>query len=409
VNVDELERWLAEDSPQRAKLERVREQAAAIRALPDDDFARALRAIKKRIASPKLAAEVAAVIAELSQGRAIKPAASRAEPAPVPWVGTTPDIAELEAAIAADPDARGPYTVLGDYWTANGDIRGELVAIGAALTKNPTHKAMKAAWTKLYTEHKRQLWGELAGQIDRILYDVDWYMGFVRACHVPRYHGPTCAEIVAALLDDPGPGRFIQRLAVDSEATDIARVLAKRPRPTLRMLELAWSEAASDVSPIWPALVHLRELRLSGKNVTLGEIHAPALERFALEFGTLDEATEHQDIGQLAPLWRGDGVPNLCALALTNCEHTDALCQALVESPIAARLVELDLREGTMSEAGAAILHAHRDRLPNLKTVNVDANYLTDAACEQIAALAPEVSHDGQRVDDGDRHAATFE
>jgi hypothetical protein len=404
VTVEELERWLAEDSPQRSKLERIRAQRAAIRALPDDDHARALRAIKKRIASPKLATEVAALIAELAHGRAIKPSAGRAEPAPVAWIGTTDDIAELEAAIAADPDAQGPYTVLGDYWTANGDARGELVAIGAALTKNPTHKVMRAAWTKHYAEHKRALWGELAGMIDRIIYDVDWYMGFVRACRVPRYSNPGSAVVVHALLDDPGPGRFIQRLAVENDGSDVARVLAQRPRPTLRTLELGG--AAHDVSPIWRQLAYLRELRITGSNITLGEIRAPHLERFAIELGTIDEG-ELQDVGFLAPLWRGEGLPNLRTLALTNCEHTDALCAALVASPLAAQLVEIDLREGTMTDAGAALLLAHR--FPKLERATFDLNYLTVDVCAQLATLAAVVSTDAQRVDDGNRHSAGFE
>ncbi|MBA3503414.1 MAG: hypothetical protein M4D80_29440 [Myxococcota bacterium] len=408
MTIDELERWLAEDSPQRTKLERVREHVAMIRALPDDAYARALRAIKKRVSSPKLAAEVAALIGELAHGRETKPVgASQPEPAPVPWVGTTEDIAEIEAAIAADPDAQGPYTVLGDYWTASGDIRGELIVIGAALAKNPTHKVMRAAWTKLYDEHRRKLWGELAGTIDRILYDVDWYMGFVRACRIPRYG--RCAEVVDVLLDDPGPGRFIQRLAIDSDGAEVARVLAKRPRPTLRTLELACFEPSGDLSPLWPSLAHLRTLTIRGKNLALGEIHAPQLERFAIELGTLDNEDELQDLGFLASLWRGDGIPNLRAIALTNCEHTDALCDALVASPIAERLVEIDLREGTMTEAGAALLYTHRDRFPNAQRWNFDLNFLTVEACTRLAALGGEVSTNCQRVTDGNRHAAAYE
>ena len=76
----------------------------------------------------------------------------------------------LEAVIAADPEAQAPYTVLGDYWSARGDVRGELIVIGHALAKNPTHKVMRTRWTQLFEAHAAAIWGDLDGVSRTIRY-----------------------------------------------------------------------------------------------------------------------------------------------------------------------------------------------------------------------------------------------
>lgn len=406
----DLEQHLASaDVPQRDKLEHLRARAGEIRALDDAAFTRIVRAIKKKLSSPKLADEVAAFVRDVTAGRDVRPSeARREEPPDVAWVGSADlDVSAhaIEAAIAADPDAQGPYTVLGDYWASINDPRGELVAIGHALAKNPAHKAMRAAWTQWMAHHARALWGKLGGA-DRYLRDIDWYMGFIRACTVNADYRVDGEALVSTLLDEPGPARFVQRLAL-AGSFELAKIVARRPRPTLRTLALGHPGTnQGDISMLWPAIPKLRELRLEGSTATVGDPQAPMLERFAFDFGHESE----QPIEPLAPLWSGTGLPRLRAIAFTNSRHTDALCAALVDSPLAAQLEVVDFGEGTMTAEGAALLIARRDRFPRMKRWEFELNYLTEEACAQLrAALPGELVLDDQREDDGHRHGADWE
>lgn len=386
MTLEALEQLLANAAPQRAKLDALRAEVAAIRALDDAAFVRIVRAIKKKLSSPKLADEVAALVHAVSVDRAtraIDPA--RAEPPPVPWVGSADLDATahaIEAAIAADPEAQGPYTVLGDYLASIGDPRGEWIAIGHALAKNPTHKAMRAAWTAWMAAHPRALWGA-HGHASVYIKDIDWYMGFIRACKVRADYRVDNAALLHALLDEPGPGRFVQRLEVDG-AFELLGGLARRPRPTLRTLVADAPREASDGLAAWlPAVGALHTLHL-------------------------DFPQGADDITFLAPLWRGEGMPALRELALTNCERADELCEALVRSPLAAQLRAVDFSYGTMTAVGAAILVEHRDKLANVERWDFELNYLPPDACTQLRSLSGTQLGD-QREDEGHRHGADWE
>ena len=393
--------WLEGPESQRAKLAALRAHVPAIRTFSDGDFQAVVRAIKKRLGSPKLAAEVAALLAELTHDRVLAPVrATNVEAPPVPWVGTTDDAQRtaLEAVIAADPDAQGPYIVLGDTL---GDPWSELVTVGHALVKNPTHKAMRARWDRLLETHRTRI---LGGSYP--IKDADWYMGFVRACTLwTSGLAKTTTEILHALLDDPGPGRFVQRLTIagntDRTFEPAARVIAARPRPTLRMLKLVDAYPLGDISPLWPAVEYLRELRLEGSAPSFGEPRAPRLERFAIEFGREPDG----QLAALAPLLAAQ-LPALRTLALTNCSSGDALCAALVASPLLSQLVDIDLSSGTIGREGADVLVANRDKLAHVQRLYLELNFVPDG--HELARL-PGVELGQQRIDDGYRYPAAYE
>jgi hypothetical protein len=419
TTTEELQAWLAAAQPsQRDKLAILRtEHLEMIRALRDDEFAVVVRAIKKRLGSPKLADEVAALVLELGR-RETKPVerAPVAEPEAVRWIGTSDDdqLTALEAAIAADPEAQGPYSVLADYLTSLGDVRGELMTIGAALTKNPTHKAMRVAWDELLARHARTLWGPLAHKRG-LVEQVEWYMGWIRACEVrgDPQRAIAVEDLFAALLDDPGPARFVQRLVLKHTWGDtcepIARALASRPRSTLRTLVLGnTSRLIGDISAMWPVLEHVRDVTLTDhRGATLGNVIAPRLERLAIEHGPREDGL--MTIDWLASVFDATGVPKLRVLSLTNCEYADAVCEALVRSPLASQLEELDLREGTLTDAGVAALYAHREQLAAVKRWRFELNYLTPAATDQLAQLAGDVEVGEQRAWEEDRHAFAYD
>jgi uncharacterized protein (TIGR02996 family) len=362
--------------------------------------------------------------------------------------------ARLEAEIAADPDAQGPYVVYGDWLAARGDPRGELVTIGHALAKNPHHKAMLEAHRTHLAAHATQLLGPLADCTDLIT-EQDWYMGFLRACRVAYTHdrfnaGPEVAidDVIGWLVDEPGPARFLQKLTVgivrhdENTYAGVARVLARRPRPALRRLflgdftyeetELNWS-TIGDVGALWRMLPELRVLCLRSGSMQLGAIDLPKLEALEIITGGLDADSAHQiahatwpelavmslmfgpgnrgaaaDVALVEPILAGTRLPKLRYLAIKNCDFTDELATLLPRAAILPQLEALDLSQGTLSDAGARALAAHRDKLAHLYLI-VDENFLTAAGIELLRTLVARLEPGEQRNPNHGRYAAMYE
>src|SRR5690348_5174742 len=87
--------------------------------------------------------------------------------------------ADLEAAIAADPEDEGPYLVYADWLQWRGDPRGELIVVQHAL-----ETARGQAWAKLrirerelLSRYREALLGPAALHLDSRHFD--WRRGFV--------------------------------------------------------------------------------------------------------------------------------------------------------------------------------------------------------------------------------------
>lgn len=448
MTADQIIDWLASSpAAQREKLATVRERYLAIvRELDDDDHQRVVRALKKRLGSPKLASELSALLVELVRDRVPRPRAGAA-----PVVEDLPIYegdrrTQLEAAIAANPDAQAPYLPYADWLEAQGDAFGPLIAIDRELAKNPGHKAMKEERRYYLGRHRAALLGPLVDpddpamatyQLDkgsfRGVTEVEWHMGFIRTCRVmPPFlgrgtpYGPI-ADVLRALLDEPGPGRFVQRLRIGSDfqhTTDSpARVFGARPRPALRTLQLDWHRVEGVVA-MWPALVNLRELQMSlelaDAEVLAGAASAlPRLERLVLANGEVDAARMRAlatatwpslvqleiDVGEVFEssdvpgLLDGVHAPRLQRLAVRGVPDSDALCEALARSSGFEQLVHLDLSRGTLGERGVRALLSRS--LAGLDLV-LDANYVPAALHAPLAAATRSVSLEWQRDDGGD-------
>lgn len=456
--------WLGDPNlPQRDKLATLRATyIETIRALDDTDHATVVREIKKRLKSPKLAAELAALMVALTKDRVanprpVPPAAPETPPI-APVIAPTRDAhALLEAAIAADPEKRDSYLVYGDWLASQGNPHGELVTIGAELAKNPGNKAMLAAHRQHLVEHAGAILGRIADCEDLVT-DVEWHLGFIRACRVAstseRFNGDRpnlkITDVLGWLLDEPGPGRFLQRLVVGIVQHDgntyqgVGLVLAQKVRPSLRTLvlgdfsyeetELNWS-TIGDVSDLWPAVPNLRDLSLRSGSMDLGPIDLPKLERLATITGGLDPVSARHiaeaswpalevmslqlgrggegavtDVNVFDALLAGTKLPKLRSLGLTNQELGDELCQRLVTAKIVPQLEELDLSMSTMTDAGARILHANAAKFQHLARINVDQNYLTPAGVELLQGVAKTIITHEQRTEErGYRQALAYE
>jgi len=462
MTADQYVAWLADASrSQREKLAQLQEHVATIRALFDDDHARVLREVKKRLNSPKLAADVATLVAALADRTANpRPPAPAPEPAPAAPPASAPPAAidetgaRLEAEIAADPEAQSGYLVYGDWLASRGDPRGELVTIGHALAKNPHHKAMLDAHRAHLAAHAARLLGPLADCQDLVT-EQDWHMGFLRACRVAytmdRFNdGPEVAieDVIGWLVDDPAPARFLQKLTVGIVRHDgnsyegVARVLARRSRPALRRLffgdftyeetELNWS-SIGDVGALWPMLPELRVLCLRSGTMQLGPIDLPRLEALEIVTGGLDpDSARHiaratwpelaimslmfgpghrgaaSDVALVEPLLAGTRLPKLRYLAIKNCDFTDELATLLPHAAVLPQLEALDLSQGTLSDAGVRALAAHRDKLAHLYLV-VDENFLTTPGIDLLRTLVARLESGEQRNPNRGRYAAMYE
>lgn len=454
MTADELCAWLVDGTQtQRDKLADLTQHVAAIRAMFDDDHARVTREIHRRLNSPKLAREAAALLATLAE----RPANPRPRaPEPPPAVAEAPRgraaHAALEAAIAADPDAREAYAVYGDWLSSVGDPRGELVALGAAMADG-SDEALRAAHHAHLAREAEPILGPLAACGDMVT-QVEWYMGFVRTVRIAlpyeRFEGErpyvSVADLLGWFLDDPGPGRFVQHLTLgivrhdDPDYDGCTAVLARRPRPTLRTLflgdfvpeecELNWVKTG-DLSALWPQVPNLRALTLRAGRITIGSIDLPELESLTTISGGLDadslgalaQATwpalrrtsicvgraRHgaaADAAAVAPLLEGTRTPRLTALGIRNSEFTDELIDRLSKSPLLSQLSEVDVSLGTLTSSGVSALERAGDRWGHI-ALRVDQCYLSPDDLARLARCVRYVDAGEQRT--GERYAALFE
>ena len=356
-----------------------------------------------------------------------EPSGPWADPKPPELPGTFQDA--LDRQLAAKPSARETLDVYRDWLEERGLVEAGRVALGP-----------------------------LAGA-DDMLYDLAWDRGFLDTCGLrysdDRYRGrrePLDFEAaLEALLDDPGPGRFLRRLTLglafheDNDYRFACALLGQRPRPLLEELgigdyttdecELNWTQISASAS-LWAALPNLRSLWLRAGTLELEPIDLPKLEELEIITGGLSAdalgiiasaawprlgklslqvglksqgATRNLDL--LTPILDAHAVPKLEHLGILNCEFTDELCERLPRSRILPQLRSLDLSMGTMGEAGVEHLVAEAAKFRHLEFIDVDDNFLPDTARARLASLGPEIRFGDQRdeAEEGGRYASAFE
>lgn len=439
-----LERLLgSRDKTQREKLAVLADAWGSVFArMSDDELLICLRLIHKAINSKKLRTRRDALIAALRRDGAgpgaplPKPRPEQAPPAASPanatadtsGAGAGPFNPALEAEIAADPGARAPYLVYRDWLEERG------LVIDGRVTLGPLADA------------------------DDMLGELDWQLGFIRACRLSyssaRFNDErpelSIEDALAYLLDVPGPGRFVQRLTIglarhdDNDYGGVCKVIGARPRPALRELflgdfgyeecELNWS-TIGDAAPLWPALPRLRKLTLRAGAMTLDAIDLPELRELStvtggmpatalaaiasarwpkLERLDLQVGVSHQgaatEVSLVDPLLAGAECPELRELGLTNCEFTDELCARLPSAAILPQLRTIDLSMGTMTMVGARALARHPQAFAHLSGLVVVDNYLPDEALPLLEQLGvPIVFGEQRRERDGRRYASAYE
>lgn len=178
--------------------------------------------------------------------------------------------------------------------------------------------------------------------------------------------------------------------------------------------EISWI-IQSDVTPLLAAYPALRELGVrGGSGLVFPPVHhtglralvlesgglgaevvrgvaaseLPALERLDLWLGT-EEYGADTTPADLEPLLSGARLPALRRLGLRNSDIQDEVAAAVAGAPVVARLDELDLSMGVLTDEGAAALLAGQP-LTHLRRLGLAHHYLSPETAERLtAALAP--------------------
>ncbi len=343
--------------------------------------------------------------------------------------------AELEAAIADDPDDPEPYLIYADWLQSVDDPRGTLIVL--------QHHGRDDEARALIDQHRAHLLGPLAafaaGDGDEPArrhhkLELAWHLGFLREARIgwgPGGRGATrrdAEEAVLALLALPSC-RLLRHLAIEAVPQDpradfgpfLDAIAHAARRPPLRSLFVGWSGAEPSrigpVAGVLRAYPELRHLTLRAGAIAIGELRHPELRAFGIVSARITRETladlhraewprlERLELsfhgrnlpvacaaGDLAPLLDGDNLPSLRHLGIRHCAFADDLVRALADSRLLPRLSSLDLSGGALSDAGVAAMARARLAFAHLAWLELDRNRLTDATRAAARGLAKHVN-----------------
>lgn len=300
--------------------------------------------------------------------------------APAPKPAKSASNPDLERAIEENPGDEEAWLVYGDWLQSEGDPRGELIALQAAMRreKNPAKfLPFKKQESELLYDHKAHFQGGLEG------ITIDWRYGFVFKA------APTKPAEIRTLVDHPS-GRFFQEIeARGAEAVEVVAELARLGRPrTLRRLSIdTYGELEfASLAAIAKAFPRLERLTVRG-NVSLDEVPSfPALKTLTVH-GGFDAALLQARWPALESLilWPAaggarildpllderDSFPKLVSLELGNVADADGFVARLAKAPLLAHLKKLEVRSNSLTDLGArAILNA-KDRFAHLEKLGL--------------------------------------
>jgi len=189
--------------------------------------------------------------------------------------------------------------------------------------------------------------------------------------------------------------------------------------------EVSWIEQA-DYSALWEALPGLETLTVKGgTNLSLGKIHHPKLKRLEIICGGLPKEVlasiaeaELPELEELA-LYLGvedygfDGgvedvknlleksdFPKLRSLGIMDSEIQDEVAELVCDSKYMKQIDTLDLSKGTLTDQGGEILLKKLPAYDNVKEVNLEYHYMSEAMMEKLERLSAKVDVSDQQEDD---------
>ncbi len=359
-----------------------------------------------------------------------------------------------------DKSDAGPHGVYADWLQAQGSPVGEWVALAAALEAGEdarTQGRLAALATELaLPTDKFATWGTQHGfwKWLRVENDEDWMTPDFDAAELAQklFATPLCAaldelrlgilrwdhnsEDVPAVLGVAAQYAWATALRrlhlgdVDDNIDmahhvigDVGEAISKFP--ALRWLKLhsgsqEWRGVGETFGLSGLALPALETLVIETCAMTkqrLADVFAaklPALTTLELWFGSTDYDSDVVE-RDLAPLLDGTVFPAITHLGLRNQAFGADLIDRLAKSPLAPRLVTLDLSMSTLDDDAIDNLATIADRFPALRTLDVDDNFVTAAALRGLEEAFAHANVIGERQDklqdaeDGERFVSVHE
>jgi hypothetical protein len=184
---------------------------------------------------------------------------------------------------------------------------------------------------------------------------------------------------------------------IDSEVYEISWIEQRDVTPLLRAYPGLQSlvirgSLGLNLSPVSSAA--LRTLRfesggLPGRVVrAVGASDLPNLQTLEMWLG-VERYGGNATVADLAPILSGERLPALTRLGLMDSEIQDEICAAVATAPVVARLSELDLSMGVLTDDGAEALLSGQP-LTHLSTLDLSDHYCTEPMTARLQeALAP--------------------
>jgi uncharacterized protein (TIGR02996 family) len=340
----------------------------------------------------------------------------------------------LEAAILKDPDNVEGYLIYADWLQTQGDPRGELMAVQAALLKTPDDAKLKLREKELIALHSEALLGDLSEEED---FHPTWKLGGLHAVTISdpeeeyiELESDAAAEMVTKLCKLPA-ARLLRELTVGvlndedgqpSHAPILSALAEAKVPAALRALRLScggyqisWT-SLGDLGPIYAKVPRLEELSIKIGSMDLGAIDLPELrsfevvtggfskknlasvtkarwpklEKLVLYFG-VDDYGGDCEADDLKALLEGKNMPALRSLALSNAPFADEIAAMLPKAKVVKQLRRLDLSKGMLTDAGAAHLVDNADAFKHLEELDVSENYLTSDAIGRLQGVCKKV------------------
>ncbi|HEU0031238.1 MAG TPA: TIGR02996 domain-containing protein [Kofleriaceae bacterium] len=329
--------------------------------------------------------------------------------------------ADLEAAIAANPDDEDAYLVYADGLQMRGDPRGTLIALQVAAEHD------RGAWPRAdeyLSEHLDVFLGTLIEHVAEHdpLFRLEWRYGFIRRATIRMRNRFVAGATgwIEQLVEHPS-ARFLRELVFDiRDSVDnqqrLVDMLARHRFPSLRVLELGEvgyghfdrdpPGPALELSALWPAVASIEQLAVRGE-IDDGHLPLPALRRLAIQADTLPEdrmleivasplrRLERLDVRLPYVPWQYDPSPPLAALltplvpqlrhlGVSGVQyHTDRLTALLARLPL--QLEALDLPNNRLTDDDARHLATSWWRV---EILDVTRNVLTAKGIAALQAVA---------------------
>jgi len=328
--------------------------------------------------------------------------------------------AELERAIAEDPDNLDNYAVLADWLQAHepADPRGQLIALMLAFEARPDDRLrLRREIELLFARHTESLLGALtpfAGASFEMP-PLVWRAGFIQRIEVRSL--PTLGELVATAFDHPSAAFVSDVVIAGDSRNDITRAidaLTKTTRPALRAVTIEAAHTLGFLDPLWTTAPRLTSLRVEVNGFDTRGIALPHVEHLAWKVAFSPTALlavttapmprvkslrimftgVAPRLDDLAPLFTRKDLPELRYLALNNFSGIEPeLVRQLVRAPWLPQLVALDLMGNAIRDREAAVLARAASRFREDVSLTMSTDGMTESGKIALRGLDPRFGH----------------